>query len=308
MDSTVEVVVADEPIDELNPYKDIAFKRRRTTNRFVLRVRCGGQYHTVSWQPRGRITIHDHTKEELRSLKTLQTLGDRSCQCLEVIRKFRADRRDSYVMSKQAWKVPIRAAHLAVQLRRERKMRDGTPRYYRRVEGSTRVYQQDWAQALGGKWHRIFQDRADEARRVFVAEIMRMHSARISGYGAVQIATDNASQGATLAWSQGEGVVHVALKRDWLRLHGLGLALVQAGPTKLFGLRLLSIKGHEALLDVIVPEKVNGSPIITKRTIRAHRRDVLGHSQVWDAVECLTRGVDVESPFGLSYSELMPVS
>jgi hypothetical protein len=294
---TAEEIAA---LDPNHPARDVYAKRHRSDKRFLLRVRCGGQYHSISWQPRGRFTIHDHAKEELRSLKTLAKLGDRSCQCLEVIRRFREDRRDSYILSKQAWKVPIKAAQLAHDLRFTRK-RQTTEHYYARVNVA---YRHPWQQNLAAKWHRRFNEKSDEARRMFVATFARfLRDQRMSNaYGGVVTVNHVEEVGCTFYWNEGEPVVGIKLMRAaWLRVHGMGLSVISRGgggdgaEVGMFGLRLLVVKPGDVVLECAVPETLNGTMCIVKRVLRAKK---LGDK--WSAVECLSPDVEVRSPFGMT--------
>jgi hypothetical protein len=54
-----------------------------------LRVRCSGTLHDVTVMPCGRITFHGHTKQDLGALRTLRSLGDETCGCLNLIKRVR---------------------------------------------------------------------------------------------------------------------------------------------------------------------------------------------------------------------------
>lgn len=51
----------------------------------TIRIRCSGRIHRVTMRRHGRVTLHDHTKADLRARETLGALGGKPPECLRVM-------------------------------------------------------------------------------------------------------------------------------------------------------------------------------------------------------------------------------
>ncbi len=68
---------------------------------FDIRVRCCGALHRVSIVPAGAVTWHHHTAKEREALEVLRGLGDKTCGCLDVVKRLSEDGDKKYSASRR---------------------------------------------------------------------------------------------------------------------------------------------------------------------------------------------------------------
>jgi len=89
---------------------------QKTSKTTTGQIRCSGKMHKISIAHGGRITLHNHTREELTAERILAALGGELCRCSQFLKLWRTDCR-TLSLSVSASKLPAWAHPALIETR-----------------------------------------------------------------------------------------------------------------------------------------------------------------------------------------------